>query len=175
MTTSLTIEPMADHDVDAVRAIDELVYANPWSVATWGRELGRADRHHIIARDEREIVGHAGLLFVLDEVHLTTVAVHPDRGGAGIGTRLVASLLDAARRHGSTAAALEVRSAHRRTQRIYARFGFRPAGIRREYYSKPVDDAIVMWLHDLDGEAAGARLDRVRDEIIGATGQGART
>ena len=162
---AITIEPMARRDIDTVRAIDELVYGNPWSAATWRSELGAADRFHLIARSGPEIVGHSGLLFVLDEVHVTTVAVHPDQQGLGLGTRLTLALLDEARRHGSVAATLEVRATQRRTQRVYSRLGFVPVGTRKAYYSKPVDDAIVMWLHDLQGAEAEQRLERVRDEL----------
>lgn len=161
MKADLRLVAMAGRDIDAVRSLDELAYPNPWSAATWRNELSSRDRVHLIALDGDELVGHAGLLFVLDEVHVTTVAVAPHREGNGIGSRLVVALLDEARVHGSTAATLEVRAAHQRTQRLYARFGFRPAGLRRDYYSDPADDAIVMWLHDLDGAEAKARIDEV--------------
>lgn len=156
--TTVRLAPMAPRDVEAVRAIDVAVYANPWSVSTWRKELSGADRRHLVAIDGHEVVGHAGLLFVLDEAHVTTVAVRPDREGEGIATRLLADLLDDARRHGSTAATLEVRAADRRPQRLYGRFGFQPAGVRRGYYTNPDDDGIVMWLPDLQSEAAGARI-----------------
>ena len=156
MTVSL--DPMAPRHIDAVRAIDDLVYPNPWSAATWRKELGGADRHHLVAVDGGEIVGHAGLLFVLDDAHVTTVAVRPDREGEGIATALLVELLSEARRHGSAAATLEVRAADRRPQRLYARFGFAPAGVRRAYYRDPADDGIVMWLTDLQGDEAADRI-----------------
>jgi ribosomal-protein-alanine N-acetyltransferase len=66
---------------------------------------------------------------------------------------------------GGASATLEVRASARRTQRLYARFGFQPAGARKSYYSAPVDDAIVMWLHDLQTPRIGQRLDLIRREI----------
>ncbi len=152
------IEAMAPRDIDAVRSIDEVVYANPWSVATWRRELAGPDRLHLVALDGDAVVGHAGLLFVLDDVHVTTVATAPGREGEGIATALLVRLLEAALTHGATAATLEVRAADRRPQRLYGRFGFRPAGVRRNYYQNPTDDGIVMWLHDLDGDEVAAML-----------------
>lgn len=159
MSRPLQVAPMAGRDIDAVRSIDEAAYPNPWSVATWRRELAADDRLHLVAVDGHEVVGHAGLLFVLDEVHVTTVATAPAEEGRGIATLLLVHLLRAAREHGAAAATLEVRASARRPQRLYARFGFRPAGVRRGYYQQPSDDGIVMWLHDLDGEEAGARLE----------------
>lgn len=156
--SDLRFDEMAQRDIDAVRAIDEVVYANPWSVATWRREIAGADRLHLVALDGDTVVGHAGLLYVLDDVHVTTVATAPDREGQGIATALLIRLLQAAREHGATAATLEVRAADRRPQRLYGRFGFRPAGVRRNYYESPADDGIVMWLHDLDGDDVAASL-----------------
>lgn len=156
--TAVTHEPMAPRHIDAVRAIDTEVYANPWSVSTWRNELAGADRCHLVAIADGELVGHAGLLFVLDDAHVTTVAVRPEREGEGIATALMVDLLREARRHGSQAATLEVRAADQRPQRLYARFGFRPAGVRKAYYTDPPDDGIVMWLTDLQTDEVGDRI-----------------
>ena len=81
MSTDFVLEVMAGRHIDAVRGIDDLCYSRPWSAATWRNEVGERTRHHLVARDRDTVVGHAGILFVLDEVHITTVAVHPDRRG----------------------------------------------------------------------------------------------
>jgi ribosomal-protein-alanine N-acetyltransferase len=158
MTAGLTIEPMQGRHLAAVEAIDALAYSRPWSTATWRTELAADDRRHLVARRGDRVVGHAGMLRILDDAHITTVAVHPDEEGRGIGTRLVALLLDEARRWGIEAATLEVRAAHHRTQRMYARLGFNPAGVRKGYYSHPPDDAIVMWLPEFASPAAAQRI-----------------
>lgn len=180
VTPTIEIVAMAPRDIPAVVALDEQVYPNPWSVATWRKELAAPDRFHLVAFTEDgagpSVVGHAGLLFMLDEAHVTTVAVHPDHGGRGLGSRLLLRLLDEATLEQAAAATLEVRAADRRTQRIYGRFGFRPAGIRSGYYSKPTDDAVVMWLHELCAEPAQLRLDELREALFPQefeTGQGA--
>ncbi len=156
---------MAPRDIEGVLAIDEVAYPNPWSAATWRKELAAADRLHMVALDGARVVGHAGLLFVLDEVHVTTVATAVEREGEGIATALLVRLLDAARTHGSEAATLEVRAADARPQRLYARFGFRPAGVRRDYYRDPIDDGLVMWLHDLLGNDVAERLATLRTPV----------
>ena len=170
---AMRIEEMRGRHIDAVRAIDELAYANPWSAVTWRNELAASDRHHLVGIDGDALVGHAGLLFVLDEVHITTVAVVPDRQGEGIASELLIELLAEARRHGSGEATLEVRASHTRTQRLYARFGFQPAGARAGYYRDPEEDAIVMWLHDLCGTEARDRTEKVRVALPGAHAGGA--
>jgi [ribosomal protein S18]-alanine N-acetyltransferase len=172
MTLALRIDPMAGRHINAVCDIDRSAYPNPWSAATWRKELAASDRVHLVAIDDEALVGHAGLLFVLDEAHVTTVAVDPGRQGEGIASRLLVALLGEARGHGSSAATLEVRAAHLRPQRLYGRFGFRPVGLRRAYYSAPVDDAVVMWLHDLCGVEAVARTDEVADHLGRADAKG---
>lgn len=171
MTEPLTIEPMRGRHLGAVEAIDALVFSRPWSTATWRRELSGDDRRHLVARVGDRVVGHAGTLQVVDEVHVTTVAVHPDEEGRGVASRLVERLLDEAARSGATAATLEVRASHRRTQRLYSRFGFVPAGVRRGYYSQPPDDAIVMWLPDLAGVDVADRLAAIRRDLESGFGR----
>ncbi len=169
----VVVEAMAGRHIVAVHAIDKSCYSAPWSSATWRRELADASRNHLIARVGDEVVGHAGSMLVADELHITTVAVHPDHQGGGIATRLVLALLDHAGSTPAAAATLEVRATARRTQRLYGRFGFRPAGIRPGYYRDPTDDAVIMWLHDLGGAESAARIDRVRAELAGGDGRSA--
>lgn len=159
--TAARIEPMAGRHLDAVLAIDRLVYSVPWSSKTWRDELAASDRVHLVAVVEGRVVAHAGTLRQLDELHVITVATHPDHQGEGIATRLVADLLRRGVAAGAAAGTLEVRASDRRAQRMYGRLGFAPAGIRPGYYRRPDDDAVIMWLHDLQSAAVAARLDRV--------------
>jgi ribosomal-protein-alanine N-acetyltransferase len=162
---TLAVRRMRPHDIDAVREIDATVYSRPWSTATWHHELGDPQRHHLVAIRGGELIGHAGVLFVAGEAHVTTVAVAPASQGRGVGTLMVLELLDEARAREIDSATLEVRSADRRAQRIYARLGFAPAGIRRHYYSDPVDDAVIMWLADLGGSRMIERHVPIRASI----------
>ncbi|MAL65735.1 MAG: ribosomal-protein-alanine N-acetyltransferase [Acidimicrobiaceae bacterium] len=163
---SVVLEPMAGRHVDAVSAIDSRCFSRPWSAAQWRTELTAADRTHLVARDSDQVVAHAGTLRVLDELHVTTVAVDPDHEGKGHGTRLCIELLRLGIAAGATAATLEVRAQAHRTQRLYSRLGFAPAGIRSRYYDRPTDDAVIMWLHDLDSPEIVERLDRVAAELL---------
>ena len=106
---SVVLEPMAGRHVDAVCAIDSRCYSRPWSASQWRTELAADDRTHLVARDNDHVVAHAGTLRVLDELHITTVAVDPDHEGKGHGTRLCIELLRLGIAAGATAATLEVR------------------------------------------------------------------
>ncbi len=163
---TLVVTRMRHRDIEAVRDIDLVVYSRPWSTATWRRELDDPQRYHLVATQAGEVVGHAGVLFVADEAHVTTVAVAPAEQGRGVATLLVLDILDEAVTRGVESAKLEVRAADRRTQRIYSRIGFGPAGIRGRYYSDPVDDAVIMWLSDLGSPQRAGRVDPIRSAIL---------
>ncbi|MEO0495345.1 MAG: ribosomal protein S18-alanine N-acetyltransferase [Actinomycetota bacterium] len=158
---SAAIEPMAGRHIEAVMAIDGVSHSRQWSAAAWRKELAGADRNHLVVVDDRTVVAHAGTLQLLDELHVTNVATHPEHRGRGHATRLLVDLLRAGAAAGATAATLEVRAADRATHRVYARLGFAPAGIRPGYYSAPTDDALIMWLDDLRSPASQARINEV--------------
>ena len=105
------------------------------------------------------MVGFAGLLFVGDEGHVTTVAVDEAHRRQHIGARLFAALCRDAIARGTTGLTLEVRAGNEGAQAMYRRFGFAPAGIRRNYYPDTGEDALVMWAHEVDGSDYSARLD----------------
>ena len=111
----------------------------------------------------RGVVGYAGLMFVVDEAHVTNIAVHAEHRRPGIATELLLDLVDMAIARGAQAWTLEVRASSNGAQALYRRFGFVPAGVRARYYES-VEDAIVMWCHDIQSDAYARRLDRVRSD-----------
>jgi len=165
MSARIAIEPMSADHVDAVMRIDAQVYPTPWSRALWDQELNDPSRAHVVAIAGGVVVGHGGIMHVLDEVHVSTVAVNPSSQGRGIGSLLMVALLDSAVAAGARAATLEVRAGNRAAQRMYSRFGFAPGGVRRGYYSDPTDDGIIMWLPDFESPDWRQRMDRLRAEI----------
>lgn len=157
-----TIRPMRRADLPAVRTIDAQAYGDAWSRETWLAEIGeRPDRVHLVAEVDGRIVGHGGSMLVLADVHITTVAVEAAWHRRGVARRLVTALLVAARASAASAATLEVRASNAAAISLYRSFGFAPVGARRNYYPDPGgghEDAIVMWLLDLDGDEVARRL-----------------
>jgi [ribosomal protein S18]-alanine N-acetyltransferase len=156
----LRIEPLRRRHIPAVTRIERMVSANPWSAELFRGELAlpEATRYYRVARRGGRLVGFGGLMFVLDEAHVTTLSVHPDHQGQRIGTRLLAVLVREARARGTKALTLEVRAGNEPAQALYRRFGFAPAGIRKGYYAELGEDALIMWAHDVDADAYGHRL-----------------
>jgi ribosomal-protein-alanine N-acetyltransferase len=151
----LVVEPMRRRDVAAIQPIEQVSYPRPWSPAVFQSEIElsrRGDRHYIVARRAHEIVGYAGMMFVVGDAHVTNIASAPVHRGQGIGTRLLAELAWEAIARDCTALTLEVRTSNTSAQSLYRSFGFAPVGVRQKYYEN-VEDAIVMWCHEI-GEAA---------------------
>jgi ribosomal-protein-alanine N-acetyltransferase len=154
-----------DHVRDAHR-IDAKVYAKPWSLAMWRQELSLSDtRVYLVAEIDGKAVGHAGMMRVLDEGHVTTVAVDPDFQGHGVASRLLVALSRHAVAAGVRAMTLEVRVSNQRAIALYRRFGYGPAGIRKNYYADENEDGLIMWAHDVHQPAYLARLDGIEQEL----------
>jgi ribosomal-protein-alanine N-acetyltransferase len=100
---------------------------------------------------------------------VTTLAVDPAMHRRGIGTRLLLALAGEAIRRGVTGLTLEVRMSNKPAQELYRKFGFRPAGVRRNYYVETNEDALVMWADDVDDPAYARRLAEIEAELPGVT------
>jgi ribosomal-protein-alanine N-acetyltransferase len=90
-------------------------------------------------------VGFCSFWRVLDELHINNLAVAPERRRQGVGAALLTRVLQEGARLGATRATLEVRQSNVHARRLYERFGFAVAGVRRGYYTQPVEDALVLW------------------------------
>jgi len=147
----LTIEPLRRRHLTAIMPIEDASYPKPWTIGVFNSEIEmmrRGERHYLVARDGAELVGYAGLMFVVDDAHVTNIAVAQQRQRQGIATRLLAELAWAAIDRGCAALTLEVRVSNVGAQALYREFGFVPAGVRKKYYEN-VEDAIVMWCNDV--------------------------
>lgn len=145
-----------------VMAIERQVYARPWSPNLFVAEMSEPNnRRYLVARVDRTIVGYGGLICYGDEAHVTNIAVDPQRHRLGIGTRLLHELITHAIEMGGHAVSLEVRVTNWGAQRLYGRFGFRPVGIRRNYYQELHEDALIMWTDDIRTQHYAERLARI--------------
>lgn len=158
------IEPMRHRHVGQILTIERASYPKPWSAQVFHDELEQArdgHRHYLVARQGRAVIGYGGLMFALDEAHVTNLAVHPAHRREGVGSRLLGALAREAIERGAEAWTLEVRASNDAAQRLYRRFGFAPAGVRAHYY-EGTEDAIVMWCHDIQSPEYARRLEGLR-------------
>ena len=103
----------------------------------------------LAAPQQASIIGFAGLWLMVDEAHITTIAVHPDFRGRGLGELELASLIDIAAQIGAKWVTLEVRVSNYVAQNLYRKYGFREAGMRHRYYSDNQEDALIMWTEEI--------------------------
>jgi [ribosomal protein S18]-alanine N-acetyltransferase len=156
---SLEVTKMRRRHLRGVMAIERQAYARPWTPNLFVAEMSEPNnRNYLVARIDKDVVGYAGLICYGDEAHITNIAVEPMLQGHGIAHRLLAEEIDAARAMGATAVSLEVRVTNWRAQRVYARFGFHPVGIRRNYYAELHEDALIMWTDDIRERAFRQRV-----------------
>ncbi len=140
-------------DVDQVEQIERATFAVPWSRASLEREVTEnACARYLVVREGSEILGYAGMWFVLDEAHVTNVAVRADARGRGIGEALMRALIRLAAENGMTWMTLECRRSNQIAQNLYHKLGFIDVGYRKRYYEDNREDALVMALEELGGD-----------------------
>jgi ribosomal-protein-alanine N-acetyltransferase len=99
--------------------------------------------------DLASIIGFAGLWLMVDEAHVTTIAMHPDYRRLGLGEFLLVNLIDISYTIGAKWVTLEVRISNYAAQNLYRKYGFREAGLRHRYYSDNQEDALIMWTDEI--------------------------
>ena len=150
MSGQFLVRPMAAEDLDAVMAVEQGSFHAPWSRSAFEEELtqNRLARY-LVALDGEAIVGYAGTWLVINEAHVTNVAVHADRRRQGIGRVLMDALMQMAREEGMESMTLEVRVSNEAARALYQQLGFVSAGIRKNYYSETKEDALILWREQL--------------------------
>ena len=142
--SDVSIRPMRATDVSEVVYIENRAFQVPWSERTFRSLLRQPHAALLVAETGGRIAGYAAAWFVADEAELGDLAVHPDFRRRGIGSRLLVRTLDEARSRAIRVLYLEVRAGNEDARRLYERSGFEVMTVRRGYYTRPVEDAIVM-------------------------------
>ncbi len=163
VTSTVDLRPMTADDIGAALALEERVYAQAWSRQVFTDELDQPTRRYIVADVASSLAGYGGVMLVGDEAHITTVVVDPLHRQSRIGTRLMLALVDKALGAGAKALTLEVRVSNEAAQALYRRFGMAPVGVRKQYYRD--EDALIMWVHDIDGDDFLTRLAEIRETL----------
>jgi ribosomal-protein-alanine N-acetyltransferase len=148
MSSSWTIEPLTSRaDIDAVLAIEKASFTSPWTREMYLAEFDNTGVSHfyLAKTPPGDIIGFCSFRRVVDELHINNLAVAPAHRRAGVARELLSRVLTDGAGFGALRATLEVRRSNTPAQRLYEGFGFAVAGVRRAYYSNPVEDALVLW------------------------------
>ena len=144
----LVVELMQISDLAEILAIEEVSFATPWTREMYVKELSNRTSRPFVYRIDGEIVGYMCFWVVLDEAHLMTIAVHPDRRGEGIGKSIMGHLEQVSLKEDLKKILLEVGRRNIVARGLYRHCGFTAVGFRKNYYANIKDDALLMekWL-----------------------------
>lgn len=139
----MNIEPAVASDLDAIHEIERHSFKTAWTRETFEAELARDVARIDVARDP-DVIAFCNYWLAVGEVHILSIATHPDRRRSGVAGKLLAHALDAGRELGATLATLEVRRGNKPAIALYERAGFRTVHVRARYYQDDGEDALVM-------------------------------
>ena len=139
------IREMCLADIEAVLRIEKESFSLPWSAAAFENELNNPDTFYYVWIEDDEPMGYAGFWKILTDGNITNIAFSQSARGQGRGQKLVAFLKEKAGQMGITAMTLEVRKSNAAAIAVYQKNGFQIAGMRKDYYRKPAEDALIMW------------------------------
>ena len=142
--SEITVGLMTLDDVDAVHEIEAACFKTPWSKESFRHEVteNRCARY-VVLREDGRAIAYAGVWFILDEAHITNIAVHPDRRGLGYGERVTREMIQLAADSGMNWMTLEVRRSNKIAQNLYHKLGFIDVGYRKRFY-QGIEDALIM-------------------------------
>lgn len=144
----ITIDLMKEEDIDEILDISSLSFHISWSKDSYIQELSNPIAKYFVAKLNDKVVGFAGTWIILDESHITNIAIHPNCRKQGIASKLLNELLCYCRKKGCKAFTLEVRSSNDAAKALYGKYNFKQDGVRKGYYEDNKEDAIIMWLRE---------------------------
>ena len=143
---NIMIDFMKEEDIDAILDISSLSFSVCWSKDSYIQELTNPIARYLVAKIDNKVVGFIGTWIVLDESHITNIAVHPNYRKQGIASKLLEKFLNYCKGQGCVAYTLEVRSGNKAARALYEKYNFKQDGVRKEYYEDNKEDAVIMWL-----------------------------
>lgn len=150
MSAEIRIVPMTPEHLGQIMVIEKASFTVPWSEITYYREITENPYAiYIVAIAGGEVAGYAGRWLILDESHITNIAVAPGWRRKGVGRKLLEYMFRSSLIQGANKMTLEVRRSNLGAQKLYAEFDFSVAGLRRGYYTDNNEDALIMWQNDI--------------------------
>ena len=148
MNKSLTFRLMSEEDIDDVLEIEHKSFATPWSREDFFNEITHNQfALYVVLEEDNKVIGYCGAWIVVDEAHITNVALLPEYRGRKLGEALMRQLMELASEKGAITMTLEVRVSNFTAQSLYRKLGFQNGAIRKNYYTDNQEDALVMWVN----------------------------
>lgn len=143
----MKIEQMTAEHLDGVEALEKSCFSHPWSRQSLETELENEQSLFYAAVEDGQVIGYVGMSFVLDEGYIYNVAVDEKYRKRGIGSALIRMLVTHCKKEGFAFLTLEVRESNTAARSLYQHFGFIKVGERKNYYSDPTENAVLMTLY----------------------------
>jgi [ribosomal protein S18]-alanine N-acetyltransferase len=148
----VTISSISVDEIESILVLDRLCFGGLWSIDSYRRELTNDNSHFLgisaaksLQPDSDGLIGFGCFWAILDEAHITLLAIHPQYQRQGLGRLLLSSLLDKARSIDMARATLEVRASNQGAIDLYEKYGFQLVGRRKKYYQDNGEDGVIMW------------------------------
>ena len=146
----IKLEPLSKEHIDGILRIENECFPMPWSRSSLENELKNKMAVYVVATDDGETVGYGGMWHIVNEGHITNIAVDSRYRRRGIATAIIEKLTEIAEKKEMIGLTLEVRLSNVAAKNLYTKLGFKLEGIRREYYDDNREDALVMWKYLID-------------------------
>jgi [ribosomal protein S18]-alanine N-acetyltransferase len=148
MKDTIECRLMTEEDIADVLQVERASFATPWSSDAFESEIKQNHfANYIVLEMNNELVGYGGFWSIVDEAHITNIAITPAYRGKKLGDFLVKNLMELATELGAEMMTLEVRASNIVAQNLYKKYGFEEKGIRKRYYSDNGEDALIMWVN----------------------------
>lgn len=145
----INIRMMTKEDLPIVALIEEKIFSTPWSEKAFEDSLESSNTIYIVAEKDSNVVGYCGLYMSLDEGNITNVAIAPEYRRQHMAENMLHHMFKLAKEKGIINAFLEVRETNVVAIKLYEKLGFKEAGTRKNFYQKPLENALIMWKHNL--------------------------
>ncbi|MBQ3104945.1 MAG: ribosomal protein S18-alanine N-acetyltransferase [Lachnospiraceae bacterium] len=142
---NLQIRPLTEREVDAVCLLEQEAFSMPWHRESFLEMIEKKDACYLVAVADGQIAASCGLRHILGEGEITNVVVAPAFQRRGIAYSMIRELMRRGRQMGAGSFTLEVRQSNHAAIGLYEKLGFVTEGIRRNFYEKPREDALIMW------------------------------
>ena len=140
---------MTVDDIAQVAEIERQIFSIPWSEKAFRDSMESDNTIYIVAKENDNVAGYAGMYLSFEEGNITNVAVNPLSRRKGIGEKIVRDILNRAYEKGVRDVFLEVRETNSVAIALYEKIGFKEEGIRKNFYDKPRENALIIWKHNL--------------------------
>ena len=140
----LTIRRMKESDIPEVARLEKEIFPDPWSEGAISETFEQEQTLLLVAYEDRKLIGYLILYFVLEEGEIARIAVIPEYRRQGVGARMLLELEDLCEDNGITKLLLDVRESNETAISFYTSYGFVQDGVRRNFYSDPQEDGILM-------------------------------